>query len=203
MIWSLHLKSLIVMKKHKYSEALKYMQQIDKIYAARKAKMSPGMYVSMSYLAEKAGDVALFEKYIKDMYKLEPKRKAEWDNSIGYVLADHNMRLTEAEKLIRAALADQKGKPEYLDSLAWALYRQKRYEEARKYIDQAIEKQHNVPDAVIADHAGDIYHSLGDYKTALKYWQLSLKIYGTEINPELVKAKISKITKQQAGAPAS
>lgn len=200
---SLHLKSLIAVKQHKYSEALKYMQEIEKLYAERKAKMSPGMYVSMSYMAEKAGNIALFEKCIKDMYKLEPKRKAEWDNSIGYVLADHNIRLDEAEKLIRAAVTDQKGKPEYLDSLAWVLYRQNRYEEARKCIDQAISEQHDVPDAVIADHAGDIYHSLGDNKTALKYWQLALKIYDPEINPELVKAKIGKVTTKNAGAPAS
>ena len=199
---SLHLKSLIVMKQHKYSEALGYMQQIEKIYSKRKARMSPYMYVSMSYLAEKTGNVALFEKYIKDMYKLEPERKAEWDNSIGYVLADHNMRLTEAEKLIRAALADKKGKPEYLDSLAWVLYHQKRYKEARKYIDLAISGQHNVPDAVIADHAGDIYYSLGDHNSALKYWHLALKIYGTELTPGLIKAKINKVKMNQAGTPA-
>jgi hypothetical protein len=192
----MHLKSMILMRGEKYAESLKVLQQIEKVYIARKAKPSVNLYLSMSFMAEKVGNVALFEKYTLTLYKLDPKRKAEWDNSLGYVWADNNLKLAEAEKLLRSAVAANK-KPENLDSLAWVLFRQKKYAESKKYIAEAIAIQHDIPDAVIADHAGDIYLANGDRQAALKYWRLSLRIYGDGLDHRKIQAKIAALEKNK------
>jgi tetratricopeptide (TPR) repeat protein len=191
----MHLKSMILMRMKKYAEALQLLQQIEKIYVDQKKSPTANLYLSMSYMAEKVNRIDLFEEYTRMLYKLEPDKKAEWDNSLGYVLADHNIRLQEAEKLLRSAVAANKN-PENLDSLAWVLFKLKKFAEARKYIMEAIELQHDIPDAVIADHAGDILAANGNKQDALKYWRLALIIYGEEVDHAKVRTKIAALEKQ-------
>jgi predicted negative regulator of RcsB-dependent stress response len=49
------------------------------------------------------------------------------------------------------------------------------------------------PHAVIADHAGDIYYALKDYRRAERFWRLALKIYDPDLDRKAVKAKISAL----------
>src|SRR5437588_1169270 len=91
-------------------------------------------------------------------------------NDLGYILADHNMRLEEAEKLVRKALELDKERRAkspafnaktdhdngaYLDSLGWVLFKKKQYGEARKYLELAVEDQ-NAKHIEIYDHLGDV-----------------------------------------------
>ena len=191
----LHLRSMVLIRQKKYANALAILKIIEKIYLTRKVPPTANLYLSMSYLAEKTGKIELFEQCILKLYKIAPERKAEWDNSIGYVLADNNSKLVYAEKMIRSAIKIKR-KPEYLDSLAWVLYRQKKYPEAKKYIKEAVTAQHDVPDAVIADHAGDIYLALGNKTNALKFWRLSLLIYDNELDHSKINKKIAKLEKK-------
>ena len=61
----------------------------------------------------------------------------------------------------------------YLDTDAWILFMQKRYSEAKIYIDQALQ---NISDTdapgneVIIEHAGDIYAMNKDTERALSFW---------------------------------
>jgi Tfp pilus assembly protein PilF len=62
----------------------------------------------------------------------------------------------------------------YLDTYAWILLMQKRYSEAKIYIDQALQ---NMGDAdapgneVIIEHAGDIYALNKEMEQALSFWR--------------------------------
>ena len=70
-----------------------------------------------------------------------------------------------------------KAEPEnstFLDTYAWILFQQKRYEEAKIYIEQAIRSDSTLS-GVVKEHAGDIYAQTGDMEKALDYWQQSLK----------------------------
>ena len=78
--------------------------------------------------------------------------------------------------------------PTYLDTYAWILFMQKRYAEARIYIDQAI--QHDeTKSAVLLEHAGDIYSFCNEPATALDYWQRALE--GDPDN-KVLKKKVKK-----------
>ena len=61
----------------------------------------------------------------------------------------------------------------YLDTYAWILFMQKRYSEARIYIDQTLQNDSDTS-AVLLEHAGDIYYHVGDTDKALVFWQQSL-----------------------------
>ena len=60
----------------------------------------------------------------------------------------------------------------YLDTYAWILFMQGRYAEAKIYIDQALQNmEKSEGNAVIIEHAGDIYAQNKDIDRAVSFWQ--------------------------------
>lgn len=51
---------------------------------------------------------------------------------------------------------------------------QKRYDEARKYIDLTLENDTDAS-AVLLEHAGDIYYHAGEKEQAVEFWQKALE----------------------------
>jgi tetratricopeptide (TPR) repeat protein len=129
---------------------------------------------------------------LKIMEKRLDTSDAEVANTIGYSYADLNENLPEAKKLIGLAL-EKKDCPEHLDSMAWVLFRMGKYKEAAEYISKAIAANGKYPNAVIADHAGDIFHALGDKKKALNNWLSAVKIYCFDLNRKKVLKKIKEL----------
>ena len=74
----------------------------------------------------------------------------------------------------------------YLDTYAWILFMQERYEEAKIYIDQAVQND-SVPNAVIIEHAGDIYALNKDMQKAVEYWKQAQEAGG---NSKVLMRKI-------------
>jgi len=117
-------------------------------------------------------------------------KDAEVANSLGYTYADLNKNLAEAKKLISYALSQKKDSPEYLDSMAWVLFRMKKFKQAATYIQKAIAREGRYPNAILADHAGDIFNALGDKKKPLYYWKLALKIFSLDLDKDKTIKKI-------------
>ena len=76
----------------------------------------------------------------------------------------------------------------YLDTYAWILFMQKRYAEARVYIDQALQND-SAPGSVVIEHAGDIYMMAGDPEGAVNLWQQAL---GLDPGNKLLMKKIKR-----------
>lgn len=93
-------------------------------------------------------------------------------NYLGYLLADHNVRLEEAMDMIERALAAEPENGAYLDSYAWVLYRLGRYDEALIYIRKALAKAPNDP--IVLEHLGDIQYALGNLNDARDAWKTAL-----------------------------
>ena len=127
-------------------------------------------------LAERQKDIAGVKDIMEPLIQEDPENP-ELKNNLGYILADHNMELENAYKLISGALQKKPENHAYLDSMAWVLYRMKRYKEAAEYIERSLKYGR---DSVILDHAGDIFHALGDRDKAEKYWKLALQQPGGE-----------------------
>lgn len=114
-------------------------------------------------------------------------------NFLGYVLADHNRKLEEAESLIRLAVSKQPENAAFLDSLAWVYYRQEKYNKALTEINKALRQPEQPADPTIFDHAGDIYIANGYGITAARYWWEALRQ-----NPEQaaeIERKLNEQTK--------
>jgi tetratricopeptide (TPR) repeat protein len=98
-------------------------------------------------------------------------------NNYAYYLSLDRQRLPKAEEMsLRTVKAEPRNKT-YLDTYAWVLFVEKRYTEARIYIDQVVppdsldslDRDPNITGGLV-EHAGDIYYMLGKRAQAMTYW---------------------------------
>jgi tetratricopeptide (TPR) repeat protein len=92
-------------------------------------------------------------------------------NALGFTLADHNMKLSRAETLVREALKVSPDNPAIQDSLGWVLYRRGRSTEALPVLERAWRNSH---DSEIAAHYGEVLWKSGDEGQARYIWQQAL-----------------------------
>lgn len=115
-------------------------------------------------------------------------------NNYAYYLSVDNRDLSKAEGMSYKTVKAEPNNATYLDTYAWILYQQKRYAEAKIYIDQAVKNDtdtvHVTP--VVIDHAGEIYMKLGDPDRAVSFWQLAISRGGDKA---LFERKIKKAKK--------
>ena len=93
-------------------------------------------------------------------------------NYLGYILVDRNERLPYAKDLIRRALVVSPQSGAYVDSYAWALYREGDYQRAKDSLYRALELIDSDP--TVFEHLGDTYDKLGLADSAKVYWQKAL-----------------------------
>ena len=132
--------------------------------------LKPRFYVEYGAAAQEAG---LYDKAAELFHKaiaMDPANAAEPYNYLGYMWAEQNSHLDEAEDAIKRALQLDPENGAYLDSMAWVEYRQGKYDQALENLKRAVE---NLPreDAVVFEHLGDVYLKLNRVSQALESWQ--------------------------------
>lgn len=90
-------------------------------------------------------------------------------NNYAYYLSELNTELAKAEQMSYRAIKSEPKNATYLDTYAWILFLQERYSEAKIYIDQALQNDTD-SNAVIIEHAGDIYAKNDDINRAVELW---------------------------------
>ena len=124
-------------------------------------------------LHEKGLDKEAFEAYDSCLH-WRPENLAALNNYAYYLSLSKN-DLKKAEQMSYKTIKKEPANPTFLDTYAWILFLQERYEEANIYIDQAI-KNDTTPSGVLFEHAGDIYYHVGKTAEALVSWQQALKL---------------------------
>lgn len=110
-------------------------------------------------------------------------------NNYAYFLSEEDKDLDKAERMSKKTIDEEPENPTYLDTYAWILFKQQRYEEAQKYIDKILELSPS-PDATLLEHAGDIYSKTGNTKEAVAFWKKALE--GKSKNAKLIRKKIKQ-----------
>jgi tetratricopeptide (TPR) repeat protein len=110
--------------------------------------------------------VAQFEQALK----LRPD-DPQISNALGFTLADHNLRLSRAEQLVRHAISISPDNPAIQDSLGWVLYRRGKVKDALPVLERAWR---NSGDGEIAAHYGEALWKSGDEGQARYVWQQAL-----------------------------
>lgn len=144
--------------------------------------------LSNLYIETGEGDKAI--QQLEELLKRHPDN-ATYKNDLGFVWADMNTKLDDAEKLIREALeidrkAQEKLKADgtldevkdnaaYVDSLGWVMFRRGKYDEALKYLRQATADEEG-NHLEIWDHLADCYAAMGQKKEAVATWEKALKL---------------------------
>ncbi len=155
--------------------------------------------LSQLLLAERARDVELFNHVWAEFAKsgmLEDHNNA---NSIGYVAAELNTRLPEAETLLLFAVESRPSNSAYLDSLGWLRFRQGRLPEAQELIERALAVgEPDIGGGVLWAHLGEVKLARGDRAGAVRAFRNALLFSGDEdLNREQVE-KMLKAAEQTA-----
>lgn len=125
--------------------------------------------------AERAGLYDKAAQLFKRAIDLDPADAAQAYNYLGFMWADQDIHLDEAEDYIKRALAAEPENGAYLDSLGWLHYRQGKYEQAlAELLSAAAELKEDDP--TVFEHIGDTYSMLKQTAKALEYWQKSLAL---------------------------
>lgn len=91
-------------------------------------------------------------------------------NNYAYYLSEQGKDLQRAEQMSYRTIKAEPQNSTYLDTYAWILFMQERYEESKLYIDQAVQNDSTVS-VVILEHAGDIHAKVGEMDKALDFWR--------------------------------
>lgn len=115
-------------------------------------------------------------------------------NNYAYYLSQRGEDLAKAERMSYKTIKAEPKNATYLDTYAWILFLQKRYSEAKIYIDQALQNDTD-PSADVMEHAGDIYAHANDVEGAAAWWKKA--VAKAPHNKVLAKkAKLKKYVKK-------
>lgn len=90
-------------------------------------------------------------------------------NNYSYYLSLLGDSLEKAEKMALKANELRPNFPAYQDTYGWVLFKQKRYDEAKIWLEKALNNG-GENDGEILEHYGDVLYKLGKKEEALKYW---------------------------------
>ncbi|MEP7014171.1 MAG: tetratricopeptide repeat protein [Verrucomicrobiota bacterium] len=177
-----------------FAEALHEAELEDSEIVNAKFYFQYGATAEQAGLYEKAAD--LFRKSIA----LDPANSADACNYLGYMWAEHNIHLDEAETMIKRALETEPNNGPYLDSLGWVEFGQGKFVQALTDLQRAVENMSR-DDSVVFDHLGDTYLKLNRVPQALEAWQKALII--DPENKKLAEKIDNAKTKMSKGQPAT
>lgn len=116
-------------------------------------------------------------------------------NNYAYFLSTENRDLKRAEQMSYKTIKAEPDNATFLDTYAWILYKEERYEEARIYIDQVMKADPDNVTGVLNDHAGDIYIKLGLTAEAVEFWKKALE--DDTVNADEIRNKITLANKKK------
>ena len=115
-------------------------------------------------------------------------------NYLGYMLADQNVRLDEAQDFIKRAIKLEPENYAFLDSLGWVYFHQNRLDDAEQQLTRSLELSGKDP--TIHDHLGDVYFKQGKTKEAITQWETSLKAMNTTPSADLEPDEMTRVQKK-------
>ncbi len=170
----------------KYPQAI---EQFTKIIALRPDNISAHFLLGSIYVDTQARPQAMEE--FRKVLTLEPDHDGAL-NALGYMYAEDGVRLDEAVKMIRKAIATDPSNGAYYDSLGLGLYKQGLFAEALMALQKA---ESYTTDPLIYEHMGDVYKATGENALARKFWRKSLEL---DAHQPSVAAKIDELGRPQA-----
>lgn len=95
-------------------------------------------------------------------------------NNYSYYLSLRNEKLDKAAQMAAKANELDPDNPSNIDTYAWVLFKQKKYTEAKQWLEKAIQLDAG-KNGTIVEHYGDVLFHLGDTNAALENWQKAKK----------------------------
>ncbi|HSN72750.1 MAG TPA: tetratricopeptide repeat protein [Steroidobacteraceae bacterium] len=129
-----------------------------------------------SFLLERLGRTRAAVEVLEALYEERPQDPVV-TNALGYTLVDGTREYKRGQELIEAALAESPDSGAILDSMGWALYKLRRYDEALEYLEQARER---ISDPEVELHIGEVLWALGRRDEAIDTWRAAAERYPSD-----------------------
>lgn len=160
----------IYQKHHRWEDAISAWQE-----ALGRVPGQVGMTLDFAFCLQSLGDTLKAEREVRSLLESHPDHPQAL-NFLGYLLAEANRNLQEAEDMIRRALRRDPDNGAFVDSMGWVLYRLGRLEEARRELERATRLTDG--DAVVREHLGDVYRDLRLHDLARDQYRRALDARG-------------------------
>jgi tetratricopeptide (TPR) repeat protein len=185
LLYTHQLRIRLLSQADRHEQAEKECKALFKKFTTLEAEQDLRYLLSGVYNA--AGKKKESENELLEILKLDPNSTSA-NNDLGYLWADQNRNLAEAEAMIRKAIENDRSQRKvfgadqgednaaYIDSLGWVLFRKGDFEGARKELEKAV----SLPDGddpVLWDHLGDVYFRLRMPAQAQAAWEKSVQLY--------------------------
>ncbi len=152
-----------------YTQIIKKIKKTHPLYP--KAKDGRGV----AY--ERVGEWDKAEKDLLSSLDANPDQ-AYVINYLAYSWIEQGVKVEQALKMLKKANNLKSNDPYIIDSLGWALFKLKRYEDARHHLQLAVKLMPSDP--IVNDHYGDVLWKIGNKIQARYYWSYVLNLEDTE-----------------------
>ncbi len=162
------------------------------------------IYYSRGIAFERTGQMNKAEADMRLALTLNPDQPQVL-NYLGYAFVDANRNLEEALGMIERAVAARPDDGYIIDSLAWALYRMGRFDEAVEPMERAAELE--AVDPIVNDHLGDVYWVVGRKLEADFQWRRALSFDPDEKDAARIRRKLEvgldQVLEAEAATPSA
>ena len=139
---------------------------------------------------ERIGEWDKAEKDLLASLKASPDQ-AYVINYLAYSWIEQGVNIEKSLKMLEKANQLKSNDPYIIDSLGWALFKLKRFEESKEYLQLALRLM--PADPIVNDHYGDVLWKNGNKLQARYYWNNVLQLENTEKDlKDKVKEKLVK-----------
>jgi tetratricopeptide (TPR) repeat protein len=109
------------------------------------------------------------------------------NNNYAYSLSERGLQLERALRMVKIAIDAEPENSSYLDTVGWIYFKMGNYDEAKTYVEKAIEIGGEKP--VLLEHLGDIVFMIGEKPLAMQLWE---KAFNLDKSNSKLKDKIDK-----------
>ena len=135
---------------------------------------------------ERLGEWDKAEKDLLASLKVSPNQ-AYVINYLAYSWIEQGIKINKSLEMLKKANKLKANDPYIIDSLGWALFKLKRYQESKDYLQLAVRLM--PADPIVNDHYGDVLWKNGYEIQARYYWKYVLNLEKTEKD---LKEKVEK-----------
>ncbi len=179
------MKIRLLAREKKTEEALALARQ-----AAGKWPDNTQLAFLLGSLLDEKGEKAEAFKVMEQIISREPDNFQAL-NYVGFSLAEENREIDKALEMLRKADKLSPDQAYIVDSLAWALHRAGKDDEALNEIRRAIKLDESTNDAAIWDHYGDIALKKGHKEEARKAFRRAIELKPANVSD--IRKKLSQI----------
>jgi tetratricopeptide (TPR) repeat protein len=127
------------------------------------------MYSTLGDIYNATDEFVLSDTCLEKSLRMNPENPSVLNN-YAYYLSVRGVRLADAEKMSKKSLEIRPGEATFLDTYGWIFYKEGDYQDAKKFIEDAIKADKDA-DGTVWEHLGDVMYKLNDVDKAVDCWK--------------------------------